>query len=80
MIMTSGEVFGKPETLGRRVASRRVRLGLTQQQVAEKAGISQGFLSSIENDADNGRVTTLARIAKVLGVTIDYLVHGEAAA
>ena len=34
--------------MGQRLSKRRKQLGLTQEQLAEKAGISLGFLSQIE--------------------------------
>ena len=33
--------------IGRRIASRRNQLGLTQEQAAEKAGLTQQFFASV---------------------------------
>ena len=36
--------------VGERIKKRRVELGWTQDQLCQKAGISKGFLSDLEND------------------------------
>ena len=45
----------------------RKHKGLTQQEVADQAGISRSYYSGIENGNRNGRVETIKRIADVLG-------------
>jgi DNA-binding XRE family transcriptional regulator len=50
---------------------------LTQQQVAGAVGISIPFLSQIETGKRKASLKTLARIARVLQVTVDDLL-GEA--
>lgn len=45
----------------------RIRLGLTQQQVAERVGISQNYYSEIENGKSCSMAVGL-RIAEILGV------------
>lgn len=65
------------ETMGRRLAALRALRGWTQTEAAEKAGISQGYLSSIEND-DAGRtpVGTVEKLASIYEATLDYVVRG----
>jgi HTH-type transcriptional regulator, competence development regulator len=76
--MTPNETDRKPETFGRRLAAARVILGLSQSEAAEKAGVSQAYLSQLENDkAVSGSINTVAKLAEVYGVTIDYLVNGS---
>jgi DNA-binding XRE family transcriptional regulator len=48
--------------------------GLSASALAEKAGITQPFLSQIEGGKREGTVTTLRRIAEALSVAIDDLV------
>jgi transcriptional regulator with XRE-family HTH domain len=38
------------------IRAARQRAGLTQQQLADRAGISQGYLSQIEHGAHGGRM------------------------
>ena len=51
--------------------------GLTQQQVAEAAGISKPYLSQLESGQRKGTAEVLQAIAKVLNVSLDDLVMSE---
>lgn len=54
--------------------SYRKRLGMSQTVLAEKAHLSQDYVSSIENDRrPKVSVDVLDRIATTLGVTVDHL-------
>jgi DNA-binding XRE family transcriptional regulator len=48
--------------------------GKTQAEVAERAGIAQGYLSEIENKEKKGADETLSRIAAALDVPAHWLV------
>lgn len=48
--------------------------GLTQQQLAEQAGISTPYLSQIETSKRTGTTEVLLVIAKVLKLTLDDIV------
>jgi predicted transcriptional regulator len=48
------------------IRSRRVMLGLTQTELARKAGISQSMIARIESGSVDPRVSTLSRIVAVL--------------
>ncbi|EJW11266.1 transcriptional regulator, XRE family [Rhodovulum sp. PH10] len=48
--------------------------GLTQRELAEAVGTSQGYLSDLENGRRTGSPDVLARIARHLGVPLDLLV------
>jgi transcriptional regulator with XRE-family HTH domain len=52
---------------------------MTQDRLAERAGISKGFLSDVENNKRNIGAQNLLRIANALGASVDYLLRGEAA-
>ena len=54
------------ELIGERVVARRTRRRLTQQQVAERIGISRQALSSIERGAQTPHWPTLYAVAGVL--------------
>jgi DNA-binding XRE family transcriptional regulator len=60
---------------GNPVRVMREHRGLTQQQLAETAGISVPYLSQIEAGKRRGSTTVLAAIARVLGLTLDDLVR-----
>lgn len=47
--------------------------GMTQESLAERAGISKAYLCQIETGKRAGAVKTLRAIAAALGVTVDDL-------
>lgn len=54
--------------IGSILRRRRKELKLTMKEVAEKARISEGFLSQIENNVNSPSVETLRNICGVLGI------------
>ena len=59
---------------GKLIAAERVKCGMTQEELAEKAQISRYTLVKIENgNGINMTAHTLKQIADVLGVSTDYL-------
>jgi transcriptional regulator with XRE-family HTH domain len=64
-------------TVGERIRDIRLDLGLNQEQLAEQAGLSKGFLSDVENSKRNIGSENLLKIANVLGASVDYLLRGE---
>lgn len=63
--------------LGERIKTRRLELGWTQDVLAQRAGISKGFLSDVENGKRSIGADTLLDLARVLGLTLDYLMTGQ---
>lgn len=59
--------------LGASIRHLRSHHGLTIAEVSERAGISRGMLSKIENAQAAASLETLAQIAKALGVTLSHL-------
>lgn len=51
----------------------RVNAGMTQEQLAQAAEMSQPRIANIEQDASNPTLMTISRIAVALGVTADRL-------
>jgi transcriptional regulator with XRE-family HTH domain len=68
-----------PESLTAAIATnvraQRARRGLTLDALAARSGVSRGMLVQIEQSRTNPSVTTLARIADALGVTVARLVE-----
>ena len=60
--------------LGQTIRIRREKLGLTQEQLAEKAGLHWTFISGVERGIRNISVVNLHRIAVSLGVRLRDLV------
>jgi transcriptional regulator with XRE-family HTH domain len=55
--------------VGRNFARIRQREGLTQEQVGERSGFSQQYLSGLERGRRNPTVVTLFELARALGVS-----------
>lgn len=66
-----------PMTVGDRVRQRRNELGLKQEDLAQKAGISKSFLSDVENGKRSIGAETLLDLSRAMGVSLDYLMTGE---
>ena len=59
--------------LGERIRTERLRLKLTQTQLAENAGISDTYMGAIERGERSLILDTLVRLVNRLGGTVDYL-------
>lgn len=57
-------------SIGQRIKKRRIELGLRGIDLAEKSGLSPGFISQIERNLVNPSVSTLKRIGNALNVPI----------
>ena len=62
--------------LGERIKFLRRAAGLTQVQLAEKAGLTQGGIFSLESGSTNPQLTTLQAIAGVFGISVRELITG----
>lgn len=65
------------ENLGTRIAHRRKELHLTQEQLAEKMGVSLQTISCIELGKKAVRPENLANLCLFLNVSADYLLFGK---
>ena len=63
----------KDETLGQRIRAQRIRLGMTQEELAEALYVEKSIISYYENDKKEMRASGLAELAKVLQTTPNYL-------
>ena len=59
--------------LGQRIRAERLKLHLTQAQLAESIDISDAYIGQIERGERSLTLDTLVRLVNKLGVTIDYL-------
>ena len=60
------------------VRSRRLEIGLTVGQLADRTGISKGMLSKIENAQTSPSLSTLERLAGALDMPVTSLFRGLA--
>ena len=56
--------------IGRFVREERIRLGLTQQQLADKAGVGLNFVYQLEKEKPTVRLDTTNMVLKALGYEI----------
>ena len=64
-------------TIGNRLLSIRKRMGMTQAEVAEAAGLSDRTYADIERGTVNMRTETILRICSVLHITPDEILTEE---
>ena len=67
----------KEETLGQRIRAQRIRLGMTQEELAERLFMKKSTISYYETDKKEMRASCLAGIARALYTTPDYLLGFE---
>jgi transcriptional regulator with XRE-family HTH domain len=58
---------------GQCVRERRLELGLTQQEVADRAKLNRAYISDVENGRRNVSLKTIKRIAEALEASISSL-------
>jgi len=64
-------------TIGNKMLAIRKRMGMTQAEVAESAGLSDRAYANIERGTVNMRMDTLLRICNILHITPDELLTEE---
>ena len=55
--------------IGAKIKSLRLRYGLTQEELADRAELSKGFISQLERDQTSPSIVTLVDILECLGTT-----------
>lgn len=65
------------EEAGKRIMQRRKKMGMTQEQLAEKSDVTTQFVSYAESGKRKMRAENLMKIAAALEVSADYLLTGD---
>ena len=60
--------------IGGRIAALRMARGLSQQQLADIAGLAQQNLARVETGRYSSRLDTLAVIAEALGCQLEFII------
>lgn len=60
--------------VGENVRKARLAKGLTQEKLAELSGLTQQYISELENGKQNPTVITLYELGQQLGATVADLV------
>ena len=61
---------------GERIRSKRILLGLTQEELAEQIHRAPKYYSDIERGSCGMSMETMISIAKILDMSLDYMVFG----
>lgn len=64
-------------TLSKKIQKLRKDQGWTQEELAEKIGVSSQAVSKWETDMSSPDISLLRDLAALLGVTVDYLLSPE---
>jgi transcriptional regulator with XRE-family HTH domain len=64
--------------LGTRIRSLRQARHLTLREVADRAGVTESFLSQVERDVTSPSIATVHRVARALGLSIAQLFAEDA--
>ena len=65
------------ETMGQRIRAQRIRLGMTQEELAEILYLKKSTISYYENDKKEMKASSLSELARALHTTPDYLLGFE---
>jgi transcriptional regulator with XRE-family HTH domain len=64
-------------TIGKQIAELRKQYGLTQENVAEKCGVSRQAVTKWESNEVTPQIDNLIELADFLNVSLDYLIRGK---
>lgn len=60
----------KNESIGAKLRDLRLKNGLTQEELADRAELTKGYISQLENDLTSPSIATLTDIITLLGSTL----------
>lgn len=64
-------------TIGNNLREYRLSMKMTQDEIAEKAGLSVPFYANLERGVKGMSLYTLAELSKTLGISADYLLFND---
>ena len=65
------------DTIGQRIKSRRISLGIKRKDIWSMTGISSGNLSELENDNKCPSAQALISLSNALDCTTDWILTGR---
>ena len=65
------------ESLGKRIKILRNEIGISQEELADRAEIDRTYITSVECGKRNISIVNIEKIAKALGVTLSKLFDFE---
>ena len=73
MQMNNGKITPDLTAIGDKIRSRRAKLGMSQEQLAELCGITSSYVGHIERGSRQLSLNTAISISTVLEISLDYL-------
>ena len=55
----------------------RKKIGLTQEQMAEKLGIKRSLLGAYEEGRADPRIANLVKFSEIFGITVDQIISSD---
>lgn len=65
--------------IGAKIRELRVQKGLTQEELADRAELSKGFISQLERDITSPSIATLVDVLQCLGTNLEEFFSGTSA-
>jgi len=65
------------EKFGEKVREERLKQGLSQEELASKAGVHRTYIGMIERAEKNITLENIEKIAKALGLSLDKIMNLE---
>ena len=59
--------------IGKRIKNKRIELGFTQEQLAERTSLTETYIGAIERATS---IETLVKISQALNMNMDYMIFG----
>ena len=63
---------------GDRIKQKRILLGMKQDEVSLKIGLSSKYYADIERGSCGMSIESLISIGKILDMSLDYIIYGKA--
>ena len=63
--------------IGKKIADKRILLGITQEELAEKVDSSANYISNIETGIQSGSLIFYIKVANELKLSLDFLFSDE---
>ena len=63
--------------IGNKIRRMSINAGMTQEQLANKLGVSGQSVSKWERGVSVPEISNLKKISHILGVSVDYLIDNE---
>ena len=71
------EMAARRQALAEDLVERRIRMGLSQTEVAARMGTSQSAVARFESGGADVRLSTLERYAAAIGCSLDWKLRKE---